>query len=88
MTMMPNRSLFNIQSSKITARARSRSGGDGKLSPGVPFSGQKRGLDQEELARGIGLSHPTMTRLVPADSSHRGDSVDTNFFQIERFLKK
>ena len=45
MTMMPNRSLFNIQSSKITARARTSAGGDPRVSPAVPFSGEKRGLD-------------------------------------------
>ena len=61
MTMMPNRSLFNIQSSKITARARTSAGGDPRVSTAVPFSGEKRGLDLEELARGIGLRHPTMT---------------------------
>ena len=83
MTMMPNRSLFNIQSSKIPARARTSPCGSPNVRPGVPFSGQKRGLDQEELARGIGLSHPTMTRLVPADSSRRRDAdsqkkIDSN----------
>ena len=43
-----------------------------------PFSGQKRGLSQNGPSDG--LRPRTMTRLVPADSSRQGDSVDINFF--------
>ena len=61
MTMMPNRSLFNIQSSKITARARARTsaGGDPRVSPAVPFSGEKRGLDLQALGHREGTQRPT-----------------------------
>ena len=86
--IMPNWPLYNSASTKVTLRDRAVDANHRRVSPAVPFSVRKRGLDLEELARGIGLSHPTMTRLVPADSSRRGDSVNTNFFQIERFKKK
>ena len=59
MTMMPNRSLFNIQSSKITARARTSAGGDPRVSPAVPFSGEKRGLDLQALGHREGTQRPT-----------------------------
>ena len=54
---MPNRSLPNILLTKKVEswalwplRLAKRAPG-----PGVPFSGKKRDLDQEELGRGIGL---------------------------------
>ena len=80
MTMMPNRSLFNIQSSKITARARTRAGGGRRLSPGVPFSGQKRGLSQYVRRHCDGHRPRTEAYRGSLDSSRRCDSVDTNFF--------
>ena len=61
MTMMPNRSLFNIQSSKITARARTSAGGDPRVSPAVPFSGEKRGLDLYHVSHSDGPTPRTET---------------------------
>ena len=61
MTMMPNRSLFNIQSSKITARARTSAGGDPRVSPAVPFSGEKRGLDLDHVSHTDGPTPRTET---------------------------
>ena len=43
MTTMPNRPLFNIQSSKITSLDGARTAGTRRVSLAVPFSGPLRG---------------------------------------------
>ena len=80
---MPIWPLYHIPSIEIHNSNASLSDGSVDSAVGGPFSGEKRGLDLEELARGIGLSHPTTTRLVPADSSRRRDAdspkkIDSN----------
>ena len=85
---MPNRHLHNTRSQKIASRGRRRPDGDrdrGDREPKSPLSraGYRGGAGRRERTRARTEAYKSST-----DSSRRCDSVDINFFQIERFLRK